>query len=979
MSARLPVRPLRGLPRHVRYNSASTSAASSSLSAPSPPPRPPQSPLPDLLPNALPHHDMPEHLVSITRRRLRQHDLSLSKMSEQDRARLEAAMQRVQKDTARPKVDYETGIAGASVERRAFFADGEVEGGVEEGEEIPGLEVGRVVEVRRSGQTTIGLILSHILVAGRPRLLLLRPTGEIWPVSASNVQFAMPASLVPAHIAASVWDPTLLSLWSRSSDVGIIGGAEADLIGKDEWDDMLAARRDAAVIMRRVTRETDKMRARLVAGGGADTVWAHFAPEAVEERGRVTTVDAAQVLLDAGRASDAKPVVVRPNTLSAFAAHTLLMARPDLFVADETDMWSSSTLLVRSRAEVARLTRVGKLIETRDPVLVAFFEKVDQVRAGIIVEWTDAEKDILHVLLLRLYETRSTQVSPAVELSVNALVELKKQGSSITEQTTYAFLVDAGVVPRTDSLTASALVEGAERRRAMQPATFAPGGESSAAAAPAIDASLDTLRTDLSDTVYVIDDPTAIELDDGVALSPIEGSSDVWVHIHVADASAVVTPSTPEALAASYKGTATYLPEGAVPLFPAHLGLDRLSLRTAQGTLVVSVRVGEDGDVKDTKVGLGWAKDVRVVSYGAVNDALGLDAARTSYPFGRSALGKIEAASLPEKDVAALSCLSKIATALRARRFKDAGLEYSFPSGSVSISSSAPSTSLFSRAALPSRPLAPVDIQWSYAVHPGPGPEMSAQLIVAELMVLANTSLASYCASSGIAIPFRSSPRPLNTSRTPSHLTLERLLAARAPGTGVVDAYDVLKSEIYMAGSRVSTAPAEHWLVGVPAYTRGTSPLRRFDDLVVHWQIKAALARDAGLPSPFALLQADEVNEVVKRVEAAQRTAKFATKRADAFWRAAYISARLSGQANADTDAGEGATVDLVDPVEARAVAATIPASRAGKQTNVFVPALGTQATLVHTAGEYAIGDKVMVRIEGARQWPVPAIDVVPA
>lgn len=63
----------------------------------------------------------------------------------------EAAQAQAQAErTSRPEIKYETNVAAKSMERMAFFAGEEVfEGEVEAAEDVPGIEVGRVVELRR--------------------------------------------------------------------------------------------------------------------------------------------------------------------------------------------------------------------------------------------------------------------------------------------------------------------------------------------------------------------------------------------------------------------------------------------------------------------------------------------------------------------------------------------------------------------------------------------------------------------------------------------------------------------------------------------------------------------------------------------------------------------------------------------------------------------------------------------------------------
>jgi exoribonuclease-2 len=91
-------------------------------------------------------------------------------------------------------------------------------------------------------------------------------------------------------------------------------------------------------------------------------------------------------------------------------------------------------------------------------------------------------------------------------------------------------------------------------------------------------------------------------------------------------------------------------------------------------------------------------------------------------------------------------------------------------------------------------------------------------LIVAEAMILANTTWGRWVADHGVPAIYRSQ-------------------ASLAPGVKV----------------RMGTRPAPHAGIGVPQYSWSTSPLRRYVDLVNQWQILAVArhGRTAALAAPF--------------------------------------------------------------------------------------------------------------------------------
>jgi hypothetical protein len=64
---------------------------------------------------------------------------------------------------------------------------------------------------------------------------------------------------------------------------------------------------------------------------------------------------------------------------------------------------------------------------------------------------------------------------------------------------------------------------------------------------------------------------------------------------------------------------------------------------------------------------------------------------------------------------------------------------------------------------------------------------------------------------------------------------------------GYVDEAKFLKNIIYTPGAQYSIQPGMHWGLGVPegqGYVRVTSPLRRYGDLLAHWQIQQALLQE---------------------------------------------------------------------------------------------------------------------------------------
>lgn len=109
-------------------------------------------------------------------------------------------------------------------------------------------------------------------------------------------------------------------------------------------------------------------------------------------------------------------------------------------------------------------------------------------------------------------------------------------------------------------------------------------------------------RTDLRHlTCYTIDPPTARDFDDAIGLEQeatdlIDGQTALWVHI--ADVSHYVEPETELDQEAYRRATSVYLPDRVLPMLPPRLSDDLCSLRAGVDRLAMSVRLVVDHEGK---------------------------------------------------------------------------------------------------------------------------------------------------------------------------------------------------------------------------------------------------------------------------------------------------------------------------------------------------------------------------------------------
>lgn len=856
------------------------------------------------------------------------------------------------------------------------------------------------------------MILAPITINLKERLLILRSTGEIWPVSPNDVQFVMPKSLVPADLADAAWHPDLLRMWMKGDDIGVTKADESSLIGPEKAKGLMDSRRKIAALLRRVMRETERMQGRLLGGsldsgrgGGMDALWEGLAPTSSEQRGSVSAAQAAEYLLNkanAGEEGGAKRIGVKAGTLPAFAAHQLLMGRPDLFLAYDLNMYEMGTFMVRSRTERERFDNVERLVQTQDPEFLAFVEKANVVREAVksgadeasLPEWTESERDILYHLALALIERRGTQAPYALGLACSIAKWFSSETDAVIDLASIGpFVNELGIMPAFDSSMTSKLVESASRAADMggfaMPASFGAADEPVAA-----DAALDSLRTDHSHRVYVIDDPSALELDDGIALEKAAEDGQYWVHMHVADPTRFIERDGTLSRASSFVGTAHYLDEGVVPMLPPSLAGGKLSLGAGgdgrgQAVLVFSARLDKAGTVHDWKVGMGFTKNTVVTTYDAVNDVLGFTAPAVTHPFGKLAEDLITRGapraldSLEAEHTDELKTLLELSIALRAERFKSTGFEWTGPQSAVSVHNTpAVPRNIHDRGAMPSKssawtPRSNDDMQYGFAVTREPAHTSSISMVT-EFMVLANQIAAWFCSERGLAVAFRGSGPVLDTSSTPAHMTVDKLLEQRVPGTGYMQMSQAKIAAVLFPATQLAPTPLPHWSMGLNAgrgYVWATSPLRRYDDMLAHWQIKGALAAEAGVTGGEGVLSENEIWPLVKSAYFGQQRGRSAQRTAHRFFTAGLLGQRSTGPLPEGYEIDPAQAVDLRAPLEALVIGPPL-ASAGMYKVEIMIPALGVASEAQFgsraQAAHYAVGDKINVVLASTQQWPIP-------
>lgn len=355
-------------------------------------------------------------------------------------------------------------------------------------------------------------------------------------------------------------------------------------------------------------------------------------------------------------------------------------------------------------------------------------------------------------------------------------------------------------------------------------------------------------RTD--EPCITIDDPDAQDLDDAIAVA-WDGSADapVQVAVHIADAAAMVGLDSPADRYARVMASTAYFAIGPnAPMLDPALAEDALSLLPGEDRSVLSVRyeVDPDGAIGEVEVEAAAIRSRTRLSYGAVQRWLDGDGGELV----------AEAGSAAETAEQIVTAGVEAARRLGVDRDARATFEDLFASAAV-------------EPGLVDGRLAVVEAE----------PHARAYRLIERLMVAANESVAAWLVARDVPALYRAHTG-IDADRLARLRAAADLVEAKIPAleedapasedvmADVLAAIDRLDGDgrpadrdLLIAAATAATAragydpdPSHHRGLGSHAYVHFTSPIRRYADLVVHRQIRAALGDEAP-PHPVETLR----------------------------------------------------------------------------------------------------------------------------
>jgi hypothetical protein len=562
------------------------------------------------------------------------------------------------------------------------------------------------------------------------------------------------------------------------------------------------------------------------------------------------------------------------RSLALHAVYSRLMKHPRNYVVDSHNFITSQTFYVRPRSQVERLQQVSYLMHNDDRRIRQFVRRARETIFGLRRKirnsniWTPSHepssefaftKDdqlFIQFFLDSLVDMRSVQHNPYTPFVCDIIKSVGLYRGDVDSEQVRQFLVDLGVLSPWQDISSLWEVQPALTIAPPDPVPHMKINQVSKSVASISSLGpddfyptdpLEAIRHDFGQLpVYTIDDHGAQELDDGISIErDLADPSSLWVHVHIADPTAIIPPTHSLARRARDAVQTYYFHQGTRTMLPQSLVNDKLSLgnvaRTgqAENVMTFSAKVDHSGDIVDYRVRAGIIRNVRMLRYDDVDAAMSFPSPEITLPFGQRSKSLPTPLSLSPTDTENLRLLDLFSKRMAARRLGTSSFFHGLGRPELSVSPKP-------------LPVGVVDLmrpglfrgrpQITYAVR-GVTP-LGARQIVAEAAQVANRVASRFGRDRGVPLMRRSLAAPKGSDEV-----LADLIRLRDENGGV-DFFEVRRKAIQFSWSLYTLEPAEHWTLGIAegeGYARATSPLRRYGDLVTHWQIKHALLHNEPL------------------------------------------------------------------------------------------------------------------------------------
>ncbi|XP_019053296.1 PREDICTED: ribonuclease II, chloroplastic/mitochondrial isoform X2 [Nelumbo nucifera] len=315
--------------------------------------------------------------------------------------------------------------------------------------------------------------------------------------------------------------------------------------------------------------------------------------------------------------------------------------------------------------------------------------------------------------------------------------------------------------------------------------------------------------------VYAIDVDEADELDDALSATRLQdGRIKVW--IHVADPTSLVQPGSKIDREAMRKGTSIFLPTATFPMFPEKLAMEGMSLKQGKvcNAVSVSVVLHHGGGIAEYTVENSIIRPTYMLTYESASELIHLNL----------------------EEEAELRILSEAAALRLQWRRQQGAIDTATIDTRIKVAN-------------------PDDLEPSINLYVENQADPAMRL-VSEMMILCGEVIATFGSCNNIPLPYRGQPQSNIDASAFSHLP-----------EGPVRSSAYVK--IMRAAEMDFRKPIRHGVLGIPGYVQFTSPIRRYMDLLAHYQVKAFLRGDS---LPYSAGQLEGMASLINmRVRVAKR------------------------------------------------------------------------------------------------------------
>lgn len=283
-------------------------------------------------------------------------------------------------------------------------------------------------------------------------------------------------------------------------------------------------------------------------------------------------------------------------------------------------------------------------------------------------------------------------------------------------------------------------------------------------------------RLDLTSLpAFTIDDESTMDIDDAITLTEIEGGYSLGIHI--TDVASSIKDGSELDLTARKRATSVYLPETTFHMLPRKIAEESLSLvaNEPRKALSVIVKVSDSGELLSAEVLPTLIKVAKRLSYNEVDKKL-------------------------EEGDEILTFINNLCHKREEFRQKN---------GSFRVNK---------------REVNPVLLESGEVILEEYSEDTPSRFLVGELMILANSVFANFCAEHRLPCPYR----------TQSPLSDTAIKEIQAAPEGFARDFAL---RVRLNRSLVSLVPGIHSTLGLSVYTQATSPIRRYTDILVQRQI----------------------------------------------------------------------------------------------------------------------------------------------